>query len=288
VCGEYKAAKDKLIAARNDPKIQSHKVVEVAMKVNKTMERHKSFSEKFGIGQTSWVRERMKYDDECASILKQIQLLEQQRIETLKDCLTRWVVFETSLTANRKYDVKGLATALENVDISKDQSRLITNLLSKHPPPSDPRPLSVNDRLLVLSPSEQWRETKIVEVDTDSYLIHYIGFASKWNERILKTSPRIKHPSLLVNKSRKNLICPTLDFEDSEPVGFSQLEKIENVEPSPPAHNTMGKWLKSILNRKNRATQTSNCQHLEIKGAGSSVVNGLYMERATIEGEIKN
>jgi len=59
------------------------------MKVNKTMLKHKSFSEKFGVEQTNWVQQRMKYVEECASLLKQIQQLDQQRIETLKDCLTR-------------------------------------------------------------------------------------------------------------------------------------------------------------------------------------------------------
>jgi len=87
-------------------------------------------------------------------MLKQIQLIDQNRIQILKESLTKWVVFETSLTANRNYDVNGLAAALESVSSSEDQLNFVSALLEQHPAPTILSP-RVNDKLFVLSPSQQ-------------------------------------------------------------------------------------------------------------------------------------
>jgi len=177
-CEEYRSSKQRLIAAKNNPTINSENVVKITVRVNQCMHHYKSMSEKFGLEQTKWVEDRIEYDQTCNSILKQIQLVDQQRIEVLKDSFAKWVIFETSLTANRNYDVNGLAAALECVNTNKDQSSFVAQLLDQHASPIS-QPLSVNDRILVFSPSQQWRETKIVEIQKDNYLVHYIGFASK-------------------------------------------------------------------------------------------------------------
>jgi len=178
LCEEYRSSKQMLIAAKNNPTINSENVVKITMRVNQSMHNYKSMSEKYDLEQTKWVQDRIKYVEMCNTILKQIQLVDQQRIEVLKDSFAKWVVFETSLTANRNYDVNGLAAAIQCVNTNKDQSSFVADLLDQHPSPIS-QPLSLNDKILVFSPSQQWRETKIVEIQKDHYLVHYIGFASK-------------------------------------------------------------------------------------------------------------
>jgi len=47
LCEEYRSSKETLIAAKNNPEISSENVVKVAKKVNQSMLRYKSMSEKF-------------------------------------------------------------------------------------------------------------------------------------------------------------------------------------------------------------------------------------------------
>lgn len=77
--------------------------------------------------------------------------------------------------------MSGLATTLNRINTNEDQVNFVSALLDQHPLPISTH-LNLNDKILVLSPSQQWRETKIIEIVKDSYLIHYSGFASKWDE----------------------------------------------------------------------------------------------------------
>jgi len=84
-----------------------------------------------------------------------------------------------------------------------------------------------------------------------------------------------------------------VDFEDANP--DTDMKKIEKTDPGPIAHMIVGSWIKGILNRKN-TTKETNCgkgheidggKGLEVVGAGSPVVNGVYTEVCTTADEPK-
>jgi len=52
-------------------------------------------------------------------------------------------------------------------------------------------------------------------------------------------------------------------------------------DPASAAHNIVGSWIKGMLNRNNRAIINSNSVNLQIVGAGSQAVNGVYLEGYT-------
>jgi len=52
-------------------------------------------------------------------------------------------------------------------------------------------------------------------------------------------------------------------------------------DPASTAHNIVGSWIRGMLNRNNRAIIKTNSVNLQIVGAGSQAVNGVYLEGCT-------
>jgi len=253
-------------------------------KVNETLTRLKVFHEKFNAEKSKWIRDRMKYDEVCNSVLKRAQAVDRRRIEVLKECLTKWVIFETSSAVNRNYDVNGLARILEDINAGEDQAGFIREMLESNPPPSkEPKP-DVNTRLLVLSPSNLWRKAVIKEVKNNSYIIHYVGFADKWDEEISKVSARIRYPDMKLDPSASPFPVPDPEFDRPTPksspirLEFSLEWPLKSKSTSSFA-SSKGSWLKGMLKKNNNAPSTFSGQILEVQDAGTKAVNGLYIER---------
>jgi len=176
--------------------------------------------------------------------------------------------------------VSGLATALDGINVNEDQIKFVSTLTDQHPLPRS-LPLSLNDKILVYSPSQHWRETKILEIKKDSYLIHYIGFASKWDEWIPKTSSRIQHPDINLIRRSKTRSSTDFDFDENNLNAVIDKETVGRDDPASTAHNIVGSWIRGMLNRNNRAIIKTNSVNLQIVGAGSQAVNGVYLEGCT-------
>jgi len=253
-------------------------------KVNDTLIRLKVFHEKFNAGKSTWIRDRMKYDEVCNSVLKRAQAVDRRRIEVLKECLTKWVIFETSSAVNRNYDVNGLASILDDINAGEDQAAFIRKVLESNPPPSKEPVPDVNTRLLVLSPSNLWREAIIKKVKNNSYIIHYHGFADKYDEEILKVSTRIRYPNTKWIPSASPSPVPNPEIDPSTPRSspvrlefFSEEPLKSKSTPSFASHK--GSWFKGMLKKNNNTPTTFSGQILEVQCAGTKTVNGLYIER---------
>jgi len=252
-------------------------------KVSETLIRLKVFDEKFNTGKSRWIRDRMKYNEVCNSVLKRAQAVDRRRIEVLKECLTKWVIFETSSAVNRNYDVNGLANILDDINAGEDQAVFIRNVLESNPPPSQKPQPDVNTTLLVLSPSNLWRESIVKEVKKNSYIIHYVGFADKYDEEIPKFSTRIRYPNVNENPSAPPSPVPDPEIDPLTPksspvrLEFSLEEPLKSKSTSWSVSHK-GSWLKGML-KKNNSQTTFSGQILEVKGAGTKAVNGLYIER---------
>ena len=62
------------------------------------------------------------------SILEALQSNEEARIRCFRACLRKNVVFETSLIANRGYDMRGMAEVMENIDVEM----VVRKFIEKH------------------------------------------------------------------------------------------------------------------------------------------------------------
>lgn len=71
------------------------------------------------------------YYSSINEIIGVIHKQEEQRIQTIKDCLHKLIIFETSEYQNNKYDVQSICNAIEAINIQKDIDLLISNLNKK-------------------------------------------------------------------------------------------------------------------------------------------------------------
>ncbi|XXQ39556.1 FCH domain-containing protein [Plasmodiophora brassicae] len=72
------------------------------------------------------------YTDVMISVLEGIQSNEEARIRCFRAALRKIVVFETSLVANRSYDMKDMAALMEGVDHTEVLQRFIASVKSQH------------------------------------------------------------------------------------------------------------------------------------------------------------
>ena len=66
-----------------------------------------------------------KYTDFMSKILEVYQIQEEQRLEMMKDCLRKLVVYETSYLRNIQYDIDNLARAMESINIKTDIKQFV-------------------------------------------------------------------------------------------------------------------------------------------------------------------
>jgi hypothetical protein len=66
-----------------------------------------------------------KFTDFMSKILEVYQKQEEQRLETMKDCLRKLVIYETSYLRNLQYDIDNLAKAIESVNCRSDIQQFI-------------------------------------------------------------------------------------------------------------------------------------------------------------------
>eukprot|EP00474_Spongospora_subterranea_P004665 CRZ05123.1 hypothetical protein [Spongospora subterranea] len=88
------------------------------------------------------------YSDVMTSVLEGIQSNEEARIRCLRGALRKCVVFETSLVANRSYDIKDMAAVMEDIDHSEVLNQFISSVQTQAQPARSPRPAAVCLRVL--------------------------------------------------------------------------------------------------------------------------------------------
>ena len=74
-----------------------------------------------------------KYTDFMSKILEVYQKQEEQRLELMKDCLRKLVVYETSYLRNLQYDIDNLARAMESINIKSDIKQFVDENSSPNP-----------------------------------------------------------------------------------------------------------------------------------------------------------
>lgn len=74
-----------------------------------------------------------KFTDFMSKILEVYQKQEEQRLESIKDCLRKLVVYETSYLRNLQYDIDNLARAMESVNTKSDLKQFIDDNTSINP-----------------------------------------------------------------------------------------------------------------------------------------------------------
>ena len=71
------------------------------------------------------------YYSSISEIIGVIHKQEEQRLQTIKDCLQKIIIFETSEFQNNKYDVQSISEVIEAIDVNKDIELLISNFNKK-------------------------------------------------------------------------------------------------------------------------------------------------------------
>lgn len=74
-----------------------------------------------------------KFTDFMSKILEVYQKQEEQRLEAIKNCLRKLVVYETSYLRNLQYDIDNLARAMESVNAASDIKQFIDDNTSINP-----------------------------------------------------------------------------------------------------------------------------------------------------------
>lgn len=65
-------------------------------------------------------------------VLDALQSNEEARIRCIRSALRKLIVFETSLIANRGYDMRGMAATMEEIDVAGVISEFISSVRQKH------------------------------------------------------------------------------------------------------------------------------------------------------------
>jgi len=134
---EAQQARHSLLDSKSDPNISTSQVVKLGLRVNATTKQQLQMQEKYNTHKTLWDREQIRFDETMTTILQGMQLNEDNRLQTLQDCLNKWAIFITNLTANRNYDVKHLADVMVSMDAKEDLQSFMKDTLKKHPPKYD-------------------------------------------------------------------------------------------------------------------------------------------------------
>ena len=74
-----------------------------------------------------------KFTDFMSKILEVYQRQEEQRLEMMKICLQKLVVYETSYLRNLQYDIDNLARAMESINIKSDIKQFVDEHTSPNP-----------------------------------------------------------------------------------------------------------------------------------------------------------
>ena len=74
-----------------------------------------------------------KFTDFMSKILEVYQRQEEQRLEMMKNCLQKLVVYETSYLRNLQYDIDNLARAMESINIKSDIKQFVDENASPNP-----------------------------------------------------------------------------------------------------------------------------------------------------------
>lgn len=74
-----------------------------------------------------------KYTDFMSKILEVYQRQEEQRLELMKDCLRKLVIYETSYLRNLQYDIDNLARAMESINVKSDVKQFVDENSSTSP-----------------------------------------------------------------------------------------------------------------------------------------------------------
>eukprot|EP01084_Bolivina_argentea_P101035 181214_1 len=97
-----------------------------------------AITRKYTQKQLIWKRQQNSFDVELSSFFDVEMLMEYQRMNTLKDGLTKWAAFITNLSANRGYDVQNLARSVEHIDIEQELHCFMERFHPKQLKPNSP------------------------------------------------------------------------------------------------------------------------------------------------------
>jgi hypothetical protein len=144
------------------------------------------------------------------------QKQEEQRLDTMKDCLRKLVIYETSYLRNLQYDIDNLARAVESVNCKSDIKQFIDENSS-----AAPRNLKLEFESYVGS-HESFKnigaETPAVRVPMNSMFSAISSIPNKSAEEIIKSEV-----NFLVNK-----LMTGSDFSSEDLNKFSLLAKESN------------------------------------------------------------
>lgn len=161
-----------------------------------------------------------KYTDFMSKILEVYQKQEEQRLDTMKDCLRKLVIYETSYLRNLQYDIDNLARAVESVNCKSDIKQFIDENSS-----AAPRNLKLEFESYVGS-HESFKnigaETPAVRVPMNSMFSAISSIPNKSAEEIIKSEV-----NFLVNK-----LMTGSDFSSEDLNKFSLLAKESNARKS--------------------------------------------------------
>ncbi len=115
---------------KSDPQMQDRLNLDMgnALRASKeTADAYKSFFQ--------YTREfEGQFKSAMANILSSYQSMEEKKVQTIKDCLRKLLIFETAMDQNRKYDVEHISTTIEDISVEQTVQTLIESNKPKDPP----------------------------------------------------------------------------------------------------------------------------------------------------------
>jgi len=93
--------------------------------------------------QKAWRTQNVSFQARMTKSLRSMESAETARMDSVRDALTNWAAFVTSMSMNRSYDIRTLAQSVSEVNVETDLQSFMRSTLTKYPA-LEPSPRSVS------------------------------------------------------------------------------------------------------------------------------------------------